>query len=96
MEYKAIFDRKKFDVAGKRWIARVENLPDVPVQGTDKVLFSLRFADAHSVPDTSDRRLELWASHAGIEVENHVPRLHECVRTWLQGSDQNGKVECFK
>ena len=41
------------------------------------------------------RHLELWASDAGMHVENHIPKLHDRVRLWLQSDNNNDKVEWF-
>ncbi len=42
------------------------------------------------------RRLKLWASDAGIHVENQIPKLYDCVRLWLQSGAREGEVECFE
>ena len=91
MDYVAIFEGKTFEINGDTWTAHVENVPGASAQNTDRRCFILTFRKANNA-DT--RRLKLWASDAGIHVENQIPKLYDCVKLWLQSGAREGEVEC--
>ena len=92
MDYTLIFEGREFDVDGETWTAHVENEPGASAGHTDRRCFMLAFTKENSA---DCRRLKLWASDAGMHVENHIPKLYDCVRLWLQSDNRDGEVECF-
>lgn len=95
MGYAEIFEGARFDTGTETWIATVENNPDVPVQGSDRVCFALRFTPTGRMPGSQERTLKLSASQAGIDEENHESLLHQRVLQWLETTEVDGEVECF-
>ncbi len=92
MDYTKIFEGKEFEAAGGTWTAHVTNEPGVSAQGTDRLCFMLAFTKENSVDHL---RLKLWASRAGINGANHIPKLHDYVRLWLEDDNRGDELECF-